>query len=87
VYLKEKWDHIYINGHKRKRAKLQIVRALDDEDYVILASLDLSAAFDLVNISLLIKRLRILSLNCDIVNLIKVWLGNRCLIHKAHLCF
>jgi hypothetical protein len=29
----------------------QISIALDDEDYVIMASLDLSSAFDLVNIS------------------------------------
>jgi hypothetical protein len=34
----------------------QISRALDNEEYVIVASLDLSSAFDLVNIDLLIKR-------------------------------
>jgi hypothetical protein len=36
----------------------QISRALEDEEYVIVASLDLSSAFDLVNINLLIKRLK-----------------------------
>jgi retron-type reverse transcriptase len=36
----------------------QISRALDDEEYVIVVSLDLSSAFDLVNINLLIKRLK-----------------------------
>jgi hypothetical protein len=35
----------------------QIVRAMDNDEYALLTSLDLSAAFDLVNIDLLMKRL------------------------------
>ena len=35
-----------------------ISRALDDDNYVAMASIDLSAAFDIVNVDLLIKRLR-----------------------------
>ena len=35
-----------------------ISRALDDNQLVMLASLDLSAAFDIVNVDLLIERLR-----------------------------
>ena len=42
-----------------------ISRALDDDEFVAVASLDLSAAFDVVNVPLLIKRLRIIGLPCD----------------------
>ena len=42
-----------------------------------MASLDLSAAFDLVDVKLLIKRLNIIGLPEDLVDLIKVWLENR----------
>ena len=55
----------------------QISRALDNEEYVIVASLDLSSAFDLVNIDLLIKRLKIVGLPKDVIDLISVWLRNR----------
>ena len=42
-----------------------------------MASLDLSAAFDVVNIGLLLKRLKIIGLPPDIIKLIKIWLENR----------
>ena len=42
-----------------------------------MASIDLSAAFDVVNIGLLIKRLKIVGLPGDVVSLIEVWLKNR----------
>ena len=54
-----------------------IARALDEGDYVLMSSIDLSAAFDVVNINLLIDRLRIIGLPGDIVDLIKIWLENR----------
>ena len=54
-----------------------ISRAADDDNYVLMASLDLSAAFDLVNVELLLKRLRLIGLPNDLVNLIKVWLSDR----------
>ena len=54
-----------------------IARALDDNNYVLVASLDLSAAFDVVNVDLLLKRLKIMGLPDDIVRLIKIWLTNR----------
>ena len=38
------------------------MRALDDDHYVALAIIDLSAAFDIVDVDLLIKRLVILGL-------------------------
>ena len=54
-----------------------IARALDDDKFVLMASLDLSAAFDVVNIPILIKRLMILGLPEDVIALIRVWLQNR----------
>jgi hypothetical protein len=39
-----------------------MARAMDNEEYALLASLDLSAAFDLVNIDLLKKRLCLIDL-------------------------
>ena len=54
-----------------------IARALDDDNYVLMASLDLSAAFDVVNIDLLMKRLVILGLPNDVLSLIEIWLRNR----------
>ena len=54
-----------------------IARALDDDNYVLMASLDLSAAFDVVNIDLLMKRLTIIGLPRDVLSLIEVWLKNR----------
>ena len=54
-----------------------IARALDDSNFVLMASVDLSAAFDVVNIDLLIERLEIIGLPADIVGLIKCWLKNR----------
>ena len=42
-----------------------------------LASIDLSAAFDIIDVDLLIKRLVILGLPNDVVNLIEIWLKER----------
>ena len=42
-----------------------------------LASIDLSAAFDIIDVDLLIKRLVILGLPNDVVNLIEIWLRER----------
>jgi hypothetical protein len=50
--------------------------ALDKDKFVLVASLDLSA-FDIVNINLLIKRLKIVGLPDDVVDLIEVWLKER----------
>ena len=73
------------HGFKQKRStctlsiELQnlIARALDEDKLVLLASLDLSSAFDIVNVDLLIKRLRILGLPKDVIDLINIWLNNR----------
>jgi hypothetical protein len=42
-----------------------------------MASLDLSAAFDLVDVGLLIVRLKLIGLPNDLVKLIKIWLTER----------
>ena len=54
-----------------------IARALDEDSYVAMASIDLSAAFDIVDVGLLIKRLKILGLPDDVVGLIEIWLRER----------
>ena len=54
-----------------------ISRATDENNFVIMASLDLSAAFDLVNVELLIKRLRVMGLPIDLVKMISIWLTDR----------
>ena len=54
-----------------------IARALDDNHLVLLASLDLSAAFDIVNVDLLLRRLTVIGLPNDVVDLIGVWLRER----------
>ena len=73
------------HGFKKKRNTASIglvlqsliARALDGDNYVLMASLDLSAAFDIVNIKLLLKRLKIVGLPGDIIDLIRVWLNDR----------
>ena len=54
-----------------------IARAANDDNYVVMASLDLSAAFDLVNVELLVKRLRTIGLPSDLIDLIRCWLDGR----------
>ena len=54
-----------------------ISRAVDGDKYALMASLDLSAAFDVVNVELLLKRMRIIGLPPDIVELVSNWLSNR----------
>jgi hypothetical protein len=43
----------------------------------MVATLDLSSAFDVVNINNLLKRLRIVGLPNDLIELISVWLNDR----------
>ena len=54
-----------------------IARAVDLDNFALMASIDLSAAFDLVNIKLLMKRLTIIGLPKDVVRLIELWLSKR----------
>jgi hypothetical protein len=76
-----------INQHGFKKGKstttlsidLQslIARALDEDQIGLVASLDLSSAFDVVNVNLLLKRLKIMGLPSDVIKLISVWLRDR----------
>ncbi len=52
-------------------------RALDRNEYAMMSSLDLSAAFDVVNVKLHTKRLKIVGLPSDIIDLIQLWLSQR----------
>ena len=62
------------HGFKKERSTLTaglsiqtaLAKALDQGRFVLMASLDLSSAFDVVNIDLLIKRLKINGLPADI---------------------
>jgi hypothetical protein len=75
------------NNHsfKKKRStstltsQLQSIigQALDEDKFVLVASLDLSSAFDVVNVDLLIKRLRLMGMPTDGVQMISVWLKER----------
>ena len=81
IDLTGKPQHGFKNKHSTMTAGMQIqyliARALDDDEYALMASLDLSSAFDVVNVELLLKRLRIMGLPCDMVTLISEWLSNR----------
>jgi hypothetical protein len=76
-----------VNQHGFKKARSastlttkiqsQIPRALDEDNYVLLAILDLSTAFDIININLLLKRLNIIGLPQDVIDLVGVWLMER----------
>ena len=54
-----------------------IARALDAGECSIMASVDLTAAFDVVNIDLLVRRLAIMGMPGDVIELIEIWLRNR----------
>ena len=54
-----------------------IAQGLNESNAVQLASLNLCAAFDVININLLLKWPRIFGVPEDIVDLLKVWLNER----------
>ena len=43
-------------------------------NFALVASLNLSAAFDFMNVEILLKRLKIIGLPRDMVDLIRIWL-------------
>jgi hypothetical protein len=73
------------HGFKKNRSTLTLslelqsilARALDNDEFVLVASFDLSSAFDMVNIPLLLKRMSIIGLPHDVIELVRVWLTNR----------
>jgi hypothetical protein len=74
-------QHGFKKGRSTITASLEIqsrVAALMDQDqYVAVASLDLGAAFDVVNVDLLIVRLRKMGLPTDVISLLELWLKDR----------
>ena len=82
VDLTGKQQHGFKKGKNTSTLALQlqslIARALDENCYVLMASIDLSAAFDVINIDLLMSRLRILGIPEDVASLIEIWLRDRC---------
>jgi hypothetical protein len=81
IDLTGKPQHGFKSNHSTMTAGLKIqsviARALNDDEYALMASLDLSSAFDVVNVDLLIKRLNIMGLPSDIICLINEWLNTR----------
>jgi hypothetical protein len=73
------------HGFKKKRSTLTaglnlqsiIAREMDMDSYLACSSLGLSAAFDLVNLDLLIKRLIIMGIPDDVIQLLEIWLRQR----------
>ena len=74
-------QHGFKRGRSTTTAGLAIqsalARALDEGQYALMANLDLSSAFDVVNINLLLKRMRIVGLPNDIIKLVEIWLKDR----------
>jgi hypothetical protein len=80
------------HGFKKNRSTITagltlqsiISRSLDKDDYAVMSSLDLSAAFDLVNLNLLLERLKIMGIPKDLTQLLEVWLRKRFFYVKAN---
>ena len=68
------------HGFKKERSTITaaltlqslIAREMDEDGYAAMASLDFSAAFDLVNLDLLLKRMRRMGIPEDVVQLLEV---------------
>jgi hypothetical protein len=60
-----------------KEIQSQIATKIDQGQYVAMGSLDLSAAFDVVNVDLLLTRLTTLGLPSDWMSLLESWLKDR----------
>ena len=73
------------HGFKKERSTVtaamtiqsKLAQLLENNNYAIMASLDLSAAFDVVNRDLLLKRLDVIGLSQEFVKIIEEWLTNR----------
>jgi hypothetical protein len=73
------------HGFKKERSTItasveiqsRVSALMDQDQYVAMASLDLSAAFDVVNVDLLLVRLRKMGLPTDVINLLESWLKDR----------
>ena len=51
-----------------------LAKALEQGHFALMASLDLSTAFDVVNIKLLLKIMKIIGIPIDIIEPVEIWL-------------
>jgi hypothetical protein len=73
------------HGFKQKRGtstlghiiQSLIARALDEDNYIIMKSLDLITAFDVVEVKLLMKMLKLLGFPSDLIRLVEFRLTSR----------
>ena len=81
IDLTGKPQHGFKSNHSTATAGLKIqsviARALNDGEYALMSTLDLSSAFDVVNVELLLKRLQIMGLPSDLITLVSEWLTTR----------
>jgi hypothetical protein len=71
------------HGFKKERSTItasvdiqsRVAALMDQQEYVAMASLDLSAAFDVVNVDLLLARLRKMGLPTDVNEIDKQWIN------------
>ena len=81
IDLTGKSQHGFKHKHSTATASLTIqsllARAIDGDNFALMASLDLSSAFDVVNIELLLERLLIIGIPDDVIELISNWLRDR----------
>ena len=83
------------HGFKKERStitasvdsQLRVAALMDQDQYVAMASLDLSAAFDVVNVDLLLIRLKKMGLPTDVISLLESWLKDRqCYVEVRNSC-
>jgi len=83
------------HGFKKERSTItasldiqsRVAALMDQDQYVVMASLDLSAAFDVVNVDLLLVRLRKMGLPTDVITLLGSWLKDRqCYVEVRNSC-
>jgi len=76
-----KTQHGFRRGRSTVTAAIElqanIAESLDDNCYVAVASLDLSAAFDVINTVLLMKRLEKIGIPGDMLKILESWLTDR----------
>jgi hypothetical protein len=70
-----------LKGKSTTTASLSIqtalAKALEQGHLALMASLDLSSAFDVVNIKLLLKRMEIMGIPSDVTELVEIWLKDQ----------
>ena len=74
-------QHGFKKGRSTTTAALelqnQIAEAMDEDHFVAVASMDLSAAFDVLDVELLFTRMKKMGIPEDMLSLLRAWLSNR----------